>query len=312
MRGNLGMGGKLDVLKIPAQRSHRARSIRLPGGRLILTRDKGQSTLLANQMMMSNLRLTHRDPGGRILDVVDTGSGLVTNAGVNLMSNDFGWTNATLKQANFHALGTGTTTAALSDVWLQTIASNTNFSGTTNGYMTGTQSMIANATGTPWSPVYQTTATFTCNGGAGIAITEWIVAIGNGANVNNSSTAGVTIATSSVTDTGAAFTTSGTGLAQWTLEGGFASAQTTPTNTSTTPMFQIASNTATVATALSNTWSSGTKTWLTAANNTVANPTNKFYVVFPTAWDHKTFGAVTLNNGDTLQVTYQLSINSGG
>lgn len=309
MKGSLAMGGNLDLLKIPAQRPRRAWSIRMPGGRLILTRDTGQSKLLANQVMMSNLRLIHRDPGGRILEVRDTGSGLVTNAGVNLMSNDFSWTNCTLKQANNHALGTGATAAASTDVWLQTIASNSNFAGTTNGYMTGTQSIIANATSTPWSPIYQTTATFTCNGGAGIAITEWIVAIGNGANINNLANS---VTSTSLTDTTHAPFGSSNAQAMWTVEGNFASAQSSPTNTASTPMLQVASNTTSVLTGIDNAWTSGTKTWLQANNQAVANPTNLNYIVFPTAWDHKVFGAVTLNNGDTLQTTYQLSINSGG
>src|SRR5581483_8066953 len=142
--GSVGFGGKLTLTKIPAQRPHKARSLRIGKRRLIWTDDPGQSKMLADQVFASNLRLIHRGPDGVIKDIIDTGSGLVTNAGVNLMSNDFSWTNCTLKQANFHAIGTGTTAAASSDVWLQTIASNANFSGTTNGYVTGTQAVIAN------------------------------------------------------------------------------------------------------------------------------------------------------------------------
>ena len=312
-KGELDLGGHLLLRKIPAQRPHRARSIRLPGGRLILTRDKGDSRLLGEHYFMSNLRLIHRGPDGVIKDIRDCGSGLVTNAGVNLMSYDWTWAGgATLKQMNFHAIGTGTTAAASSDVWLQTAQGATNLQGTTNGYMTGTQSIIANATGSPFSPIYQTSALFTATGN--IPVTEWVLTMSNAANVNNSSTAGVTVATSSLTDTGAAFTTAGNGIQAFTLEGGFASAQAAPVNTTptTTPMFQIVSNTATVATALSNVWGAGTKTWLSLTNQAVANPTNKFYVVFPTAWDHKVFSVVNLSAGDSLQSVYQLSINSGG
>jgi hypothetical protein len=306
VKASLGIGGSLDLLRIPPQRPARAWSVRLPGGRLILTRDKGQSKLLANQVLMSSLRLIHRGPDGRIKDVIDAGSGLVTNAGVNLMSNDFSWTNCTLKQANYHAIGTGTTAAAASDVWLQTAQGTTDLSGTTNGYMTGTQSVIANATGTPYSPIYQTVATFTCNGGAGIAITEWIVAIGNWANVTHAATA--TSSTSLTDTTNSPFTAS---MVMGTVETGV----TTPSNSSPTtqPMLQIASETSTVLTGLDNSWGSGTKTWLSLTNQAVSTPgATSNYVVFPTAWDRKVFGAVTLNSGDTLATTYQLSINSGG
>lgn len=316
-RGNLTPRSHLDALHVTAptpRMPHRVLGLRIPGvGRLLWTRDQGQATLLGDSVMLSSLSAIHRGPDGRIKEIRDLGSGLVTNAGVNLMSWDFTWAGgSTLKQANFHAIGTGTTAAASSDVFLQTAQGATNLSGTTNGYMTGTQSIIANATGSPFSPVYQTVATFTFTGA--VAVTEWILTTGNGAIVSNSSTAGVTIATSSLTDTGAAFATAGNGIQTWTLEGGFAAQQTAPINTSptTTPMFQIASNTATVATALSNSWVSGTKTWLSLTNQAVANPTNKFYVVFPTAWDHKVFSVLNAASGDTIQFTYQLSINSGG
>lgn len=303
---NASFGGKLLLTKVPAQRPHRAKSLRVPGGRLIFTRDRGQSKLLADQVFMSNLRLIHRGPDGVIKDVIDTGSGLVTNAGVNLMSFDYNWTTCTLKSANYHAIGTGTTAAAASDVWLQTAQGTTDLSGTTNGYMTGTQSVIANATSTPYSPVYQTTATFTCNGGSGIAITEWIVAVGNWANINHTATA--TSSTSLTDTTNSPFTSS---MVMGTIETGIS----TPANSSPTtqPMLQIASETSTVATGIDSSWGSGTKTWLSLDNTAVSTPSGtSTYVAFPTAWDHKVFGAVTLNNGDTLQTTYQLSINSGG
>jgi hypothetical protein len=308
---SLGMGGDLALRHIPAQRPHRAISVRLPGGRLLLTRDKGDSKLLGEHQFISNVRLMHRGADGVLKDVRDLGSGLVTNAGVNLMSYDLYWvptyTKSALYSANFHAIGTGATAAASSDVFLQTAQGATNLSGTTNGYMTGTQSIIANATGSPYSPVYQTVATFTATGS--IAVTEWIVAIGNGANITNSASNSAT--SSSLTDTTHTPFGASNAQAMWTVQTGV----TTPSNTSPTtqPMLQVKSNSTTVLTGIDGSWGSGSVSWLSSTNQAVSTPSGTgSYVAFPTAWDHKVFSVVNLVNGDTLQVTYQLSVNSGG
>jgi len=304
MNGTIGMGGDLSVLRLPALKPRPARSVRLPGklGRFWFTRDPGDARLFSSEYFMSALRLVHRGADGAVKDVRDLGSGLVTNAGVNLMSNDFSWTTCTLKSANFHAIGTGSTAAAASDAFLQTPQGSTNLSGTTNGYMTGTQSVVANATGSPFSPIYQTVATFTATGA--IAVTEWILAAGNFATITHTATA--TSATSLSDTTNSPFTS---GMVMGTVQTGTA----TPSNTSTTPMLQIASQSTTVLTGLDNSWGSGTKTWLKGDNTAVGTPSGtSTYVVFPTAWDHKVFAAVNLANGDTLQTQYQLSINSGG
>lgn len=83
------------------------------------------------------------------------GSGVVTNAGVNLLAAD--WTNvtATLKQANWHDSGTGITAPTISDTVMQT--------PTGNQRIPGTQSNTAN--------VYQTVASLSY--GTTFAITEW-------------------------------------------------------------------------------------------------------------------------------------------
>lgn len=307
MKGKVGFGGALDTRLVRPHRPHSARGVRVPGGRVLFTRDKGDALLFSREHFLSNLSMIHRGPDGRIKDIRDLGSGLVTNAGVNLMSYDFTWAGgATLKQANFHGIGTGTTAATSSDVWLQT-QQTSSLSGTTNGYMTGTQSIIANSTSTPWSPVYQTVATFTFTGA--VAVTEWILAIGNGANFSGTATS---TTSTSLTNTGAAFTTAGNGLQAWTVEA--LASGTIPINTpGTTPMLQVLSNTATALTGLDNVWTAGTKTWLGINNQAQATPSGTtLYVAFPTAWDHKVFSVVNTANGDTIQFTYQLSINSGG
>jgi hypothetical protein len=286
---------------------HAAKGLRLPFGRLFWTRDRGDSRLLSSQVLATNLSAIHYDGDGAIKDVRDLGSGLVTSVGVNLMSYDFTWAGgATLKQANYHAIGTGATAAASSDAWLQTAQGSTSLSGTTNGYMTGAQSVIANATGSPYSPVYQTVASFTFTGS--VSVTEWILAINNSANVTGTATS---TSSTSLTNTGAAFATGGNGLQLWTVETGV----TTPVNTSPTtqPQLQVVTNTATSLTGLDNVWGAGTKSWLSLTNQAVSTPGGtSTYVVFPTAWDHKVFGVLSAISGDVIQFTYQLSINSGG
>lgn len=306
-RGSLAPHSHLDALLVRAPQPptpHRLRGVRIPGvGRVLFTRDQGDGKLVGNSVMMTNLHAILRGPNGKIKELRNLGSGLVTNAGVNLMSNDYSWTTATLKAMNYHAIGTGTNAAAASDVWLQTANGATNLSGTTNGYMTGTQSIIANSTSTPWSPIYQTVATFTFTGA--VAVTEWVLCMGNFANVTHTSTA--TTSTTLADTTNNPFTSS---MVMATIETGSATPINTPT---TTPMLQIASQVAGTATGLDNSWSSGTKSWLSIANQAVATPgAASTYVVFPTAWDHKVFAVINAANGDTLQFTYQLSINSGG
>lgn len=304
LAASLKGAGDLDVRLNRAVRPHKARSIRIPGyGRVILTRDPGEAKSFAREHFMTSTMLVHRDGDGKLKEVRDLGSGLVTNAGVNLMAYDFTWAGgATLKQANYHAIGTGTTAAAASDAWLQTANGTTNVSGTTNGYMTGTQSLQPNASGTPYSPVYQTQATFTFTGA--VAVTEWVLTIANGANITHAATA---TSSSSLTDTtNSPFASGGNGNQLWTVETGV----TTPTNSTPTtqPMGQVKSNTTSVLTLLNP-----TPTWLSLDNTAVSTPTGTSnYVLFPTAWDHKVFSVVNAANGDTIQFTYQLSINSGG
>lgn len=56
---------------------------------------------------------------GILLVERDEGTGLVTNAGVNLLVGDWTNTTATLKLANFHDSGTGTLAPVVTDTVLQ-------------------------------------------------------------------------------------------------------------------------------------------------------------------------------------------------
>ena len=274
----------------------RSISIPLPGGFRIHAgfERHGALWLPGGIAYGTNLSAIHRDPRGRLIKQYDLGSGLVTNIGVDLMANDFTIAGApVLKQMNFHGCGTGATAAAAADYYLQTAVAAASLTCSKNGYFTGTQSFV--------SPnIYQTVATFTY--AATLTITEWALLMSNAVNFTGTATS---TGNNTLTNTGAAFTTTGNALSGWAVEAN-ASAINTPT---TTVWGLILSNTATVLTLAGP--SGGA--WLTLANAVAANPTGTTaYVIYPGMFDHKQFTGIGVNSGDTIAFTYKLTINSGG
>jgi hypothetical protein len=294
--GSVGATGDLTTQVIRQHKAHKAVSIKTPFGRAVLTNDKGSGVTLGSDQFASSLQAVHFTPDGKVKDIYDLGSGAVTNSGVNLLANDFTWTTATLKRMNFHRIGTGATAEAASDVFTQTPIAAGSLTGSTNGYMTGTQTYV--------SPnKYQSVATFTAS--AGLAVTEWSLHMDNAATLSRTS-AGAAPTNNTFTDTGATYATAGAGLQQYTIEIA-SSILNTPT---TTVMGQILSNTATVLTIQGP---SASAAWLTLANAVASTPgATVAYQVFPSAWDHKTFSVINLSSGDSLQVTYVLTCTSGG
>lgn len=225
-------------------------------------------------------------------NIIHVGSGKITNVGVNFMAwnDEASVLGATLSLMKYHAIGTGSTADAAADYYLQTPNGTSNLSGTTNGYMTATQSVVAPNT-------YKTSSTFTLTGN--IAIAEWILAMSNAANFSRTATGTPTATT--FPDSGASFTTSGTGLEGWTIEIA-SSAVNTPT---TTVAGLVTSNTATQLNIAEG--------WWTLANASGSTPgANQAYVVYPTVFDHRQFSTVNLGNGDSLTVNHTIAINSGG
>ena len=102
----------------------------------------------------TNLSVIQFRNGKQILEK-NLGSGVVTNAGVNLLAADWQNATATLKLANYHDSGTGVTAPTVSDTIMQT--------PTGNARVAGTQSNTTN--------VYKTIATL--NYATTFAITEW-------------------------------------------------------------------------------------------------------------------------------------------
>lgn len=229
--------------------------------------------------------------------LLDLGSGLVTNVGVASMTNDFNWASPatainTLKLANFHATGTGVTAAAATDFKLQTVST---FGGQTP--IAGVQSI--DPTSTMAVPKYKSVATITYTGTE--AVTEWGL---HSSNVLSSTTGTplTAVAATNFTATSAPFTASSSTVQG--LQGQIIIAGTT------TVMGIIASNTVSVGTL----WNNGTTGWFTQAGQVAgATPgSTEAYTLRPIMWDHKVFAAVNVNNGDSIQFSYTLQINSGG
>ena len=278
----------------PDDQPHRLRDlVRVPfkKGRLLWTDDPGEGGLIANQYFMSQLdaKLTRRDGTTRNYDL---GSGLVTNVGVMAMAYDWNWaTNSaslnlsTLALANNHATGTGVTGAATTDIACQTLAS-----PTTTTAVAGAQSVtpVANA----WT--YKTVATI--NYTTTLAITEWGL---HSFITLTAATGSPFTATSATSGTATATPFTASAAAQRGQQ------QMIVVPATTTVFGLILSNTTSVLTI---------PAWYTVAAGTAGSTpgATEVYALKPVLWDHKVFSAINVNNGDSIQFTYSLLINSGG
>lgn len=230
---------------------------------------------------------------------IDLGSGLITNVGVLAMANDWGWsvTNAphsVIRNAKYHATGKGSTAAAATDIKLETVS-------TAGGQtpVVGTQVLSSAAN----SQKYQTVATVAYTGTE--AVTEWGLFAYGGAlptTSNLSDTTGSPFTAGSAT-TG---TTTGTSL-------------TASSTTALGQQFSIFERTSGTnlswGLVLSNTTSVVTvPAWYLVSNGNAGQaPANtETYVIRPIMLDHKVFSAINVVNGDSVQYTYTLTINSGG
>lgn len=270
--------------------------IRLPGlaTRLGLPRqiaivpDNGDARFPGGIEFNSHLYAHHmRD--GLSIKKYDLGSGLVTNVGVLAMANDFAWSAqlnlSTLGTQNFHATGTGATAAAATDIACQTLAS-----PTTTTAVTGTQTLVSVAN----LQKFQTVATVSYT--TTLAITEW----GLHSLATLSSTTGTPFTATTATtwqDTGSAQTASSA-----TVRG----LQQTIVVPGTTTVWGLN---------LSNTTHIGTiPAWYKVADGTAGSTpgATEAFSVKPVLWDHKVFSAINVVNGDSIQFTYQLTVQSGG
>lgn len=268
-------------------------SVKLPRGfRAHLALDRYGAEHFGGMCFGTNLRadLFHN---GKWQGFRDLGSGLVTNMGVLAMANDFAWAApsggslATLKLSNQHSSGTGVTAAAATDVTLQTAI-------TTIGVpvVAGAQTLVSAAN----SQKYQTVATIAYNAGGPFAVTEWGL---------------FTDSTLSIT-TGTPFTATG-------LTSGTATATPYTASSATVQGQQqkaVFPGTTTVwGLILSNSTSVLTiPAWYKVADGTLGSTpgATEAFSIKPVMWDHKVFSAINVSNGDSIQYTYTLTINSGG
>lgn len=133
--------------------------LRLPFGmgRVLWTPDNGVAELPANLMFGTDLRVEHFNPYGDILDVRELGSGLVTTAGVNYLAADFNDGANDISAFDFHAVGIGTTAAAIGDTAIEN--------------STGAPARVSGTPSNPTSNQYRSIATVSFT--SSLAITEW-------------------------------------------------------------------------------------------------------------------------------------------
>lgn len=272
-------------------------SIRVPllGGRLAYLPKAEDAAISAKMLFATRLYALHRDKHGHLIldnrnqyevtpQGYDLGSGLVTNVGVQAMALDYSWPQnvQTLKLANNHASGTGTTAAAATDIALQTSAGPSPVAGTQSN------ASVAN------TAKYQSVATLAYT--STLAITEW--------GLHSSATLSAT--------TGSPFTatssTSGTATGTpYTASSASAQGETgLIVKAGTTAVYGlIVSNTSSVLTIVG--W------WSTTTGAAGSTPgSTEAFTLLPVMWDHKVFSAINVVSGDSIQFTYDLTVNSGG
>src|SRR3954462_8568758 len=305
--GDVGVSGQLGTRLIKAPRPHTARGFRLPGvGRVMFTRDPGDAGIFAREVFASELVAIHRDGDGQLIHAHDLGSGLVNDAGVLSMANDFAWPAPSagavdiLRNPTTPRTGTGATAAAVTDIKLQTLSG---FGGQT--MVAGVQTLVqgtAAGTGTTGNHKYQSVATISYTGTE--AVTEW----GLFGNLGAIGGTALTSATGSPFTAGAATTGTVTATpltASSTTVQGQANTVIENTNATRVSWGLVLSNSTSVVTV--GAW------YLTATGASGTAPVNAdTYVFRPVMWDHKVFSAINVNNGDSIQFTYQLTVNQGG
>lgn len=283
-------------------------SLALPfgAGRLVLARSlnsigltydrNGSAITPAGLPFGTHLMAVHKDRNGRIKEIRDLGSGLVTNVGTLAMSNDFAWASPAtainvLKLANQHSSGTGATAAAVTDIKLQTP-----ITGVASPVVAGAQSLIVPAALGTSAQQLSTVATIVYNAGGPYAVTEW----GLFTDAVLTSTSGSPFTATSATSgtvTGTPLTASSTtvqGRQLFIAEAG-----------TTTVWGLITGNTTSVITI---------PKWYTTAGGAAGSTpgATETYTLRPVMWDHKVFAAINVSNGDSIQFTYTLTIASGG
>src|SRR5215471_15142445 len=252
----------------------------------------------------TDLSIKHFDHRHRLIEERDLGSGLTTNVGSLALANDALWSatnalNSLFAKMKYHASGTGATAAAATDIKLQTP-----FTSNTAPIVAGTQLLVSAAN----LQKYQTVATISYDTGTGnpTAITEWSL-------FSYGSTLPAVTALSDSTGTpftaGSATTGTVTGTVLTPSSGtamGQQMAIIENTGNATPHWGLVTSNTNQIV---------NVPAWYKVADGTAAGtfPANtNAFVHRPVMFDHRVFAAVNVSNGDSIQFTWTLTINSGG
>jgi hypothetical protein len=237
--------------------------------------------------------------GFDLSEEIDLGSGLTTNVGALALANDSNWSatnalNSLFAKLRYHASGTSATAAAATDIKLNTPSG---FGGQTP--VSGTQVLVSAANLQKW----QTVATINYTGTENV--TEWgLFAYGS----TLPSTANLTDATGSPFTAGSATTGTITGTVLTASSATVMGQQLSifdNTNATRVSWGLVTANTTSVITVPA--W------YLTASGAAGTAPVSAdTYLIRPIMWDHRQFAAIGVNNGDSIQFTYTLTIASGG
>jgi hypothetical protein len=271
----------------------KSRVIKLPlgAGRIALAYERrGAAERTGGLVFGTNLKARYFR-GGKYQGETDLGSGLVTNIGVLALANDMNWAAPSgaainlFKLLKYHASGTGATAAAATDYKLQTASAN---GGQTP--VAGTQVF------TPADNLQKIVSVATIAYTGTEAVTEW--------GFFNASTLSHTTGTpfTATSATGGTVTATPLTASSSTVQG---ETQNVLETTTTPRIGLITANTTSVITI---------PNWLvatTGASGSTPGSTEAFSIR-PVMWDHKVFSAINVNNGDSIQFTYSLTISSGG
>lgn len=272
--------------------------IPIPGlGRLLWGLEKGSGARHGGGLQFgTNLKAKYFRQG-RYEGEVDLGSGAVTNIGVLALAGDSQWPQASIvtnlfKLLKYHASGKGVTAAAFTDINIET---DSTVGGQTP--VAGTQVFTHDQAATTQKWVSVATIAYTGTE----AVTEW--GLFNDTTLSRTTGTPFTNVTANTgTVTGAPLTASAAGAQGESQH---------VVKTTTTPRHAlITSNTTSILT-LSF---SAANAWMVTSTGVVGSaPGNtEAYTLRPVMWDHKVFSAINVNNGDSIQFTYSLTISSGG
>lgn len=253
-------------------------------GRLLWTKDTGDSTMSGDMYLMSHLSAVHIKANGK-KKTYDLGSGLTTQSlALALANQGVSAANAnTMGLIKYMTSGTGSTAAAAQDFQLQTQ------SGNVTGALTPTLGLSADNSTMQWVG--------TISYGGAVAVTEWGLFAGGGTVGSQYNTA---------SDSFTATTATPTANPSWTVNQ-WAGMYIVQVASATSVIGLITSNTGTALT-INPGWANQTAgggSGSTPAGNTAMN-------IYPLMADHKVFSAINVNNGDSIQFTYTLTVNSGG